>query len=447
VTAALDASDRADAAVKRADAADNRVRSADHLAALDRRLSASLDEIDTEHTIAQVALPERDAWAVVDLVTPDGRPVRLAIVHPDPNKRRAAEVLNSRWTPRDGDPIGYPAAKRAGKPVAITDDTDQVLTAAAHTSEDLALLRELGFGACLVVPIRTEGEVDGAITFVSARPRTGFTPEEIGLGERIAEACAHALRNARVFRAVDERRSVAEESNRSRTDALAHVTHELRTPLNAIGGYAELLRLGLRGPINAAQMSDLDRIQWNQHHLLGLIGDILNFVRIDTRRVEYHTTDVDLGAVTREVVQMLEPLFEEKQQRFAFEECEATTIVARADADRVRQIAINLITNATKYSPRETQMTVRCGATKTDVFVDFADQGPGIPGDQLEAIFEPFVQLVGGTEGRKGGVGLGLPIARQLARGMQGDLTVSSSMGAGSTFQLTLPRAGPSIGA
>jgi signal transduction histidine kinase len=243
---------------------------------------------------------------------------------------------------------------------------------------------------------------------------------------------------------VDERRSAAEKSNRSRTDALAHVTHELRTPLNAIGGYAELLQLGLRGPINAAQMKDLERIRRNQHHLLGLIAEILNFVRIDMRRVEYHTADVDLGDVTREAVQMLQSLFEDRQQRFAFEGCEATTIVARADADRVRQIAINLITNATKYAPRESQLTIRCGATETDVFVEFTDQGPGIPGDQLEAIFEPFVQLLGGTEGRKGGVGLGLAIARQLARGMHGDLTVRSSVGVASTFRLTLPRAAQS---
>src|SRR5579862_8987277 len=244
VATALEATDRADAATERADAADSKVKRADYLSAFDHRLSASLDEGRTERTIAQMALPERDAWAVVDLLTPIGEPVRLAIVHPDPDKRQIAELLTTRWNPGDDDPIGFAAAKRAGKPVAITDDIDGVLAAAAHTAEDLALLQQLGFGACLVVPIRTNEEIDGAITFVSARPRLRFTWEEFELAERIAAASAHALRNARLYSALEERRSVAEKSNASRSEALGHVTHELRTPLNAIGGYAELIQMG-----------------------------------------------------------------------------------------------------------------------------------------------------------------------------------------------------------
>jgi signal transduction histidine kinase len=444
VVAALTATDRATAAAGRADVAEDSLRRADYLAALDRRLSETLDQARTELTIAQVALPEPDAWAVVDLATPNGDVVRLAVVHPDPDKQRVTEMLNMNWLPRGDDPIGYPAVKRAGKPIALTEGVDSALTAASHTAEDLALLRELGFAACLMVPIWTAGEIDGAITFVSAHSRTGYTREEVGLAEQIAEAVAHALRNARLFGAVNERRSAAEQSNQSRTDALGHVTHELRTPLNAIGGYAELLQSGLLGPINAAQQKDLERIRWNQQHLSAVITEILTFVAADARRVEYNIGDVDLPHVAREVEDKLGTLFDQKQQQCVFEQCEENAVMARADPERVRQIVINLITNAIKYSPRNSQVTIRCGSTATAAFLEIADTGSGIAEDRLELIFEPFVQLAEGAESREGGVGLGLAIARQLARGMDGDVTVQSTVGRGSTFRLTLPSARPS---
>jgi signal transduction histidine kinase len=438
VTAALAATDRANAA-------EGSVKRADYLAALSRRLSGSLDESSTRETIAQVALPDADAWAVVDLAAPDGSPVRLAITHPDPAKQAIANTLSTQWLPREGDPIGLPAVRGTDRPVAITTRMDDVLAASAHSPEVLALLRELGFRACLVVPIRTTSrETDGAITFIGAHPRLRFLREEVDLAERIATASAHALRNARLFTAVNERRSVAEQSNRARTDALGHVTHELRTPLNAIGGYAELLALGVRGPINAEQLKDLERIRWNQAHLLELITDILKFVRADTRKIVYRLANTDLGAVAREVGEMIEPVFSAREQRLILDDtCTRDTAVALADADRVRQIMINLMTNASKYSPSGSRATVTCGESPAGVFVELADAGAGIPEDQLETIFEPFVQLPAGVESRGGGVGLGLAIARQLARGMGGDLTVRSQLGTGSTFRLSLPRPDP----
>ena len=435
VKSALDATDRADAA-------EGSVKRSDYLAALSRRLSGSLDESSTRETIAQVALPDADAWAVVDLGSADGTPVRLAITHPDPAKQAIAKTLSVHWQPHEGDPIGLSAVRGTDRPIAITKDIDDVLAASAHGPENLVLIRGLGFCACLVVPIQTTSqETDGAITFVGAHPRLRFLREEIELAVRIASASAHALRNARLFTAVNERRSAAEESNRARTDALGHVTHELRTPLNAIGGYAELLSLGIRGPVNAEQLKDLERIRWNQAHLLELVTDILNFVRTDTRQMIYRLADTDLGAVAREVGEMIEPVFEGKGQRMMFDDtCGARAALALADADRVRQIMINLMTNASKYSAPGAIARVKCGEAATDAFVELSDTGGGIPGDQLEAIFEPFVQLPAGANSRSGGVGLGLAIARQLARGMGGDLTVKSQLGFGSTFKLSLPK-------
>jgi signal transduction histidine kinase len=220
---------------------------------------------------------------------------------------------------------------------------------------------------------------------------------------------------------------------------LGHVTHELRTPLSAIGGYAELLENGVRGEVNEAQQRDLQRIRWNQQHLLALITQILDFVRVDTRPIAFTLVDFDLAAAVHEVADMLESLIAGKQQRVELDAGATDATVAHADTARVRQIMINLLTNALKYSHHEGLVTIRCGPADAGVFAEVIDHGPGIPEDELESIFEPFVQLSADAGHREGGVGLGLAIARELARGMRGDLTVTSVVGQGSAFRLTLP--------
>jgi signal transduction histidine kinase len=223
---------------------------------------------------------------------------------------------------------------------------------------------------------------------------------------------------------------------------LGHVTHELRTPLSAIGGYAELLENGVRGEVNEAQQRDLRRIRWNQQHLLSLITQILDFVRVDTRPITFTLVDLDLASAAREVADMLETLVAGKQQQLEFDACAPGATIAHADAAKVRQIMINLLTNALKYSHHEGVVTIRCGPAGEEVFAEVIDHGSGIPADKLELIFEPFVQLSAEAGHREGGVGLGLAIARELARGMRGDLTVTSAVGQGSAFRLTLPGGG-----
>ncbi len=425
----------------RADAAERRSERLDYLAGLQERLAASLDETEMRKTLAGVCLPGADSWAIVDLVQRDAV-LRLAIPRADETDRVIAESLNGQWMPRDDDPFGYPAVKRTGRTIALVHGLDDVLIAAAHRPENLTILRALGFAACLVVPIRSADRIDGAITFVTRRARDRYTDDEIAFAEQVAAACGRALENVRQFTAVDQRRKAAEDSDRAKTDALGHVTHELRTPLSAIGGYAELMQMGVRGPVTEGQRRDLERIRWNQQHLLSLITQILSFVRVDTGRAEFTIADVDLGPVAASAVEMIAPLISAKGQAVVCEGCEPGATMARADADKVRQIAINLITNAMKYSPERSRLVVRCGTSAMGPFIEVCDEGEGIAEDQLESIFEAFVQLPAGAAKRSGGVGLGLAIARQLARGMNGELSVVSALTVGSTFRMTLPAAG-----
>jgi two-component system phosphate regulon sensor histidine kinase PhoR len=170
------------------------------------------------------------------------------------------------------------------------------------------------------------------------------------------------------------------------------------------------------------------------------VADIQSYVGADAGKVIFASDAVDLFAAAADAATMLESEFAKKRQRVHVT-IPATLVMACGDAARVRQVIVNLLTNAHKYSPPATEVTLECGATAAVVYVDVCDHGPGIPAEECESIFEPFVQLPGGEAERAGGIGLGLSIARELARGMRGGLTVRAGAAGGAVFRLSLPSA------
>ena len=232
--------------------------------------------------------------------------------------------------------------------------------------------------------------------------------------------------------------AAADAANRSKAEFLAVMSHELRTPLNSIGGYVDLLEMELRGPLTPAQKADLARIKRSQEHLLGIINDILNFTRLEATQVKFDIIDVPVRALIADLDAVVSSLARAKSLRY---ECESpsTNLFTRTDPDKLRQIMINLVSNAVKFTPAGGQIRVFTTASDTSVSIHVKDTGPGIPRDKQEAIFEPFVQLNRGLTRTTDGTGLGLAISRGLARGMGADVTVQSEFGTGSTFTLTLP--------
>lgn len=245
----------------------------------------------------------------------------------------------------------------------------------------------------------------------------------------------------------DTARQEAEEANRSKSDFLAMMSHELRTPLNAIGGYAQLLTMGIHGPLNESQLNALERIDRNQTHLLTLITDLLSFARIDAGRVQYDIQDVPLNESLANLEPLISPQLQSRDLNFTYRPCPPAVRV-RADGDRLSQILVNLLGNAIKYTPDGGTVSLSCDFDETTVRVHVHDTGRGIPADRLTYIFEPFVQGERALNRPNEGVGLGLAISRELALAMHGELTVSSELGRGSTFTLSLPRAvGPGASA
>jgi signal transduction histidine kinase len=254
------------------------------------------------------------------------------------------------------------------------------------------------------------------------------------LGE--TERLLHSERAARAE--AEQARRVAEEANRVKGEFLAVMSHELRTPLNAIAGYAELLELGVHGPLSEQQREALARIQRSQQHLLGLINEVLSYARVESGGARYVLEPVPMDEALRAADALVLPQMRARELEYECTGCDET-LVAWADREKVQQILLNLLVNAAKFTERGGRVSVECEQAGASVIVRVQDTGVGIPAERLDAIFEPFFQVDSKLTRTHDGVGLGLAISRNLARGMGGDLTAESRPDFGSTFTLVLP--------
>jgi signal transduction histidine kinase len=416
-------------------------RRAAFLAEAGRLLAESVDQSSTLVALSKLALPTLGAWCIVDIVEEAGAISRLGIYHPDPDQQELAHQLQATWAPEPEDPFGAPAMLRDARPLPITENIEATLAATAHSPANLHILRQLGIGSLLTVPLIARKRLLGAITFVSAQPIVAYSAEDIQLAEDVAARGALALDNAQVYDLALLLQRSAETANRAKTAFLGAMSHELRTPLNAIGGYIDLLDMGLRGPVTESQRADFKRVKTNQQHLALLITEILSFVRVGSGHTSYKVADVQACEAIAHAIELVEPLFGQKGLVFDGVSGDSS-IVARADPERVAQILVNLLSNAIKFTPRGGHIGATCSATPDTVRICVSDTGIGIAPEKHEPIFEPFIQLKESLTDREGGVGLGLAISRDLARAMNGDLTVDSAEGEGARFTLSLPRGG-----
>ncbi|MBI5270625.1 MAG: response regulator [Burkholderiales bacterium] len=235
-------------------------------------------------------------------------------------------------------------------------------------------------------------------------------------------------------------RHAAEAANRAKSEFLASMSHELRTPLNAVLGYAQLLSMD--SSLSPRQARGLDAIHQSGKHLLSLINDILDLARIEAGRSELHPEPVDVAGFLQTVVSLMQVKAQEKHLDFVFDGGTGLPPAVMADERRLRQVLLNLLGNAIKFTDRGT-VTLRAsaqprGEAQVLLRLEVQDTGVGMRPDELDRIFEPF-QQVGDTQRRSGGTGLGLAITRALVSDMGGQVQVSSEPGRGTCFQVELP--------
>jgi two-component system, NtrC family, sensor kinase len=325
---------------------------------------------------------------------------------------------------------GTGCAVRSGRIVDFPQIDD---TVPEQIQVGAAILR---FKSIVFAPLLAEGVGVGAL-WVGRLAAGAFEAKQTALLQTFANQAVIAIQNARLFREIQQKSRELEVANRHKSEFLANMSHELRTPLNAIIGFTRIVMRRSKDVLEAKQYENLEKILTSAQHLLQLINAILDLSKVEAGRMELHIGDVQLAPVLEQCLRTVEPLVKAPAVRLV-KEFDGELASVYTDEGKLRQIVINLLSNAAKFTERGTvRVTARCGGEAFSVAV--ADTGIGIAADKLEQVFEEFAQIDASSTRLYGGTGLGLSIARRLARLMGGDIAVESVPGAGSTFTLTLP--------
>ena len=403
--------------------------------------SAALSSLDYEKTlqrVARLAVPSFADYVVIDLMEADGALHRVASAHADPAKEDALRDT-ARFYPAASDGSPLRAAVASAEPTLVATVDDEWIQRAARSPEHLAAVRLLNPHSLIIAPLATRGNTLGVMTFVLSGPARHYDAEDVSLAGEVAQRAAVAVDNARLYRESEAARRDAEGASRAKGQFLAVMSHELRTPLNAILGYSELVEMGVHGTVTDAQRDAMARIRRSGQHLLSLVNNVLNLERSEVGGLETDFVAVPIAQLFEDAESLTRPQARAKGITLTVD-VPGSDVVALGEREKAGQVLVNLLSNAVKFTPSGGQISLTCVTDEENVHLRVADTGVGIPREEIDRVFEPFVQLDSGLTRKAEGAGLGLAISRRLARLMGGDLTLQSEVGKGSTFIFTLVR-------
>jgi PAS domain S-box-containing protein len=398
-------------------------------------LTSSLDYETTLSTLAQLIVPELADWCSVDIVGDDGSVQPLVVAHADPAKVAWAEEIVRRYSYNPDAPYGLLHVIRTGQPEIMSDVPDALLVSIAQNEEHLHLLRKVGFTSYICVPLIARRRTLGALTFVSTDSGRRYDAGDLALAEHLARRAASAVDNAWLYRQ-------AQEGIIARDEFLSIASHELKTPITALHLQAQtLLRSASKGGVSTASLerwiNKLEIIDQQAERLTRLTNDLLDVARIRVGRIDIRLEDMDLAETVRDVVLRFEEQSEAAGCPITLHADRQTLI--NGDRARVEQVVTNLLSNAIKYGGgKPIEITVE--ADSTTAWLTIRDYGIGIAPENLERIFVRFERAV--SSRNYGGLGLGLYIVRQIVEALGGVISVTSELGAGSTFVVALPLIG-----
>jgi predicted ATPase/signal transduction histidine kinase len=392
-------------------------------------LGESLDYETTLSKLAQLAIPTLADWCVVDLVE-EGQMRRIASRHADPGKVGLLRELEQRYPADWSSP--HPAVKviRSAKPLFVADATDELGRIYSRDAEHFQLLRELGVRSMLAVPLIAHERVLGAISLVSGPNGRRYGAQDLALAEELARRAAEAIENAKLYRD-------AQTTIHLRDEFLTIAAHELYTPITSLVLATEAL-LRDRSPSGEKILRTLRTTHRQGLKLARLIGELLDWSRIQVGRFELALEEVDLAAEVREVGDRFQPEVEQRGGSLIVRS--PGHVIGTWDRVKVEQVVTNLLSNAIKFGadkPIEIAVEEDLGVARLVV----EDHGIGIPDVTLPHIFERFERGV--SVSQFGGLGLGLYLVREIVRALGGSVGVRSRVGQGSTFTVELPLSGP----
>jgi PAS domain S-box-containing protein len=291
----------------------------------------------------------------------------------------------------------------------------------------------------MAIPMVVGDKVLGVFD-VQSKHINGFTDEDAQIYTTLAAQVAVALQNARLYQEQAATVVQLRELDRLKSSFLANMSHELRTPLNSILGFTEVMLEGLDGPLTSNMDNDLKLIQKNGQHLLSLINDVLDMAKIESGTMNLIVEKFNLQEIFEDVVSITAPFASEKDIDLLIAPDSDHVLEINADRTRLRQVLLNLVNNATKFTEKGT-ISLRAVREENNVLISVRDTGIGIPPSQLESIFYEFTQVDSSTTRKAGGTGLGLPISRRLIEMHGGRLWAESSgvNGEGAVFHIFLP--------
>jgi K+-sensing histidine kinase KdpD len=401
------------------------------LAEASKRLAGSLDYDVTLQNVARLAVPTLADWCMVDVLEEGAAIRRVAVAHIDPATEELARSLWRRHPPDDPPPGPLARVLRTGVTEIIPDLPHEHAVDSGGDPEHLAVLRQLGVRALVVIPVLAHGRTLGAI-WLGADRRRCCSPARVALAEELAHRCALAIDNARLYHA-------AQEALRAREEFLAATSHELRTPLTHIKGFVSTLRQTDVKWNEETRRHFLAEAEREADRLGKLIGDLLDMSRIEGGGLDSsERAPTALAALVASGLDRVRGLVGE---RVLTVDMPAELPLVKVDAEQLERVIANLVENAAKYSPPDSTIWIVAGLVDGGIELSVEDDGPGIPPDQLEHVFEKFFRGQRAEQSGIAGTGLGLAICRGIVRAHGGRIWAENRPQGGARFSVRLPLA------
>jgi signal transduction histidine kinase len=394
-------------------------------------LARSFDFERTLNMLAIASVPLLGDWCFVDVIDEDARVHRLATARAPGGDAQLHVELAARAPELTRVENLITRTFHSGRPELAREEAATLAEMLAADDGQRAALSRLEPRSAISVPLDARGSVLGVLTFVMAHSGRRHTLADLHLATELATRAALLADHARLYRA-------AQQASQAKSDFLAAMSHELRTPLTAIVGYTDLLIDEIIGPVSPEQKEKLARIRGSSNHLLVLIDEILTFARLEAGRDEVHPAPVMLHEIVDQAVSIIGPQVAVRGLAMRVE-LPPAPVSLHTDPGRLRQILVNLLANAAKFTSRG-EVGIRAAVDDGWATFEVWDTGIGIAREHLDVIFSPFWQVEQRATRQYGGTGLGLSVVRRLAQLLGGTVDVASELGAGSRFTVRIPR-------